>query len=531
MNQSPPASLPAIIALARSGALDRARRLFDEAGLTSVTDDPATLSVHGRLLKDEARRAASVERARLWREAGDAYALAAALSGATYYLINAATLTLLAGDRAKAEDLARQVLAKLDAGETGPETPYYLGATRAEALLLLGRVDEARAALEAACRLAPEAWEDHASTLRQFSLILETLDEDAGWMGALRPPRSLHFAGHMGVDDDAAVRARIDALLAEDRVGFAWGALAGGADVIVAEAVLARDAELHLVLPAPPAVFRADSAAPLGGDWPARFDRVLALAAGVTVVEPGLTATTMLHIRLAAEIAMGQAVMKAASLASEAVQLLLTNPENAASATNLIGAHWRRGGRRQTQLDLPGPSPAARRGRQLPEGPGDGVLTAMLAVGFEDPDGSGHDAHPLGRAAYALADAVRPLTTPVFAGGVLHLAFADPAGAAGAADLIKREFGPDAPRIAGHYGVAELAENPFGGPPMLFGAITGLAADLLASTPAGAVHVTESFATALHSWTHLASGECTYVGELSNGERVISLYALAMAGS
>ena len=531
MTRTPPPALPAIIALARSGALDRARRLFDEAGLASVTDDPATFSVHGRLLKDEARRAAPVARAHLWREAGDAYARAAALSGETYHLINAATLTLLAGDRGKAEDRARQVLAKLDAGDTGPETPYYLGATRAEALLLLGRVDEARAALEAACGLAPEAWEDHASTLRQFSLILEALDEDAGWLGALRPPRSLHFAGHMGVDDDAALRARIDALLAEERVGFAWGALAGGADVIVAEAVLARDAELHLVLPAPPAVFRADSAAPLGGDWPVRFDRVLAQAASVSVVEPGLTATTMLHIRLAAEIAMGQTVMKAASLASESVQLLLTDPENTASTTSLIGAHWRREGRRQTQLELPRSSWAAPRGRQLAEDPGDGVLAAMLAVGFEDPDGSEHGADSIGRAADALADAVRPLTTPVFAGGILHLAFSDPGGAAGAADLIKRKFGPDAPRIAGHYGVAELAKNPFGGPPMLFGAITGLAADLLASTPAGAVHLTESFATALHGWTHLAGGECTYVGELSNGKRVIPLYALATAGS
>ena len=51
---SPPSpALPTIIALARSGALDRARRLFDEAGLGSVTDEPATLSVRGRLLKDE----------------------------------------------------------------------------------------------------------------------------------------------------------------------------------------------------------------------------------------------------------------------------------------------------------------------------------------------------------------------------------------------------------------------------------------------------------------------------------------------
>ncbi len=530
MTSPPSPALPTIIALARSGALDRARRLFDEAGLGSVTDEPATLSVRGRLLKDEARRAPGAERPRLWREAGDAYALAADLSGATYHLINAATLALLAGDRPMAEARAQQVLDKLEAGDTGPETPYYLGATRAEALLLLGRTAEAQAALEAACRLAPEAWEDHASTLRQFSLILETRGEDAGWLEPLQPPRSLHFAGHMGVVDTADLRERIDALLAVERIGFAWGALAGGADLIVAEAVLARGGELHLVLPASAAVFRADSAAPLGGDWATRFDAVLEQATSVWVVEPGRQATTMLHIRLAAEIAMGRAVMKAASLASEAVQLLLTDPQSAASATDLIGAHWRRGGRRQVRLDQPRPSGAGRRGRSLPEKPGAGVLAAMLAVTLDGEGGGGDDPASLGRIAVMLAGAARPLTTPVFAGGALHLAFGDPAEAARAAGLISGGLGPDGPRIAGHYGVVQLADSPFGGPSVLVGPRTGVASDLLASTPAGAIHVTGSFAAALHGWTHLAGGECPHIGELSRAGEVISLYALTRAG-
>jgi len=532
LTRNPPPSLPAIIALARSGALGRARRLFDEAGLRSVTDDPATLSVGGRLLKDEARRAPAAERPRLWREAGDAYARAAELSGATYHLINAATLALLAGDRGMAEERARRVLDKLDAGDTGPETPYYLGATRAEALLLLGRTDEARAALEAARQLAPEAWEDHASTLRQFSLILETLGGDGAWLAPLQPPRSLHFAGHMGVADSADLRAHIATLLDEERIGFAWGALAGGADLIVAEGVLARGAELHLVLPAPAAVFRAESAAPLGGDWPDRFDAVLGRAASVHVVEPGLAATTMLHIRLAAEVAMGKAVMKAASLASEAVQLLLADPGAATSATGLIGAHWLRGGRRQRRLDLPRDSADAAGGRPLPEAPGDGALAAMLAVGFtgEGPAGGSVTPEALARAADALADAGRPLTRPVVAGDVLHLAFADPAEASDAAGLIGGAFGPDAPRIAGHYGVVRRVEDPFGGSPALIGPAAGLAPDLLASTPPGAIHVSEDFAAALHGWTPLSAGETAYVGDLSRAGETISLYALAPAG-
>lgn len=533
MTAASPATLLTVIALARSGALDRARRLFDEAGLETVTDDPATLSVRGRLLKDEARRAPANARSALWREAGDAYARAAGLSGASYHLINAATLALLAGDRATADERARLVLVQLDAGETGPETPYYLEATRAEALLLLGRSDEAKAALREACRLAPEAWEDHASTLRQFALILEALGQDASWLEPLQPPRSLHFAGPLALADDGGLRGRIDRVLAEERIGFAYGALAGGADLIISEAVLARGAELHLVLPAPPDVFRTDSAVPLGGDWAARFDAVLAEAATLSVVEPRLTSTTMLHIRLAAEVAMGRAVMKAASLASEAIQLLLSDPGTAAGATAVIGEHWRRTGRRQLQLDAPRPVAPSAQMKPLRDAPPDGVIAAMLAVALDGGTESGADASDpgtLARIGAALAAAGRPLATPVVAGQTLSLAFIDPAQAAGAAGLIIGALGARPGRVAAHYGVAQLTDSPFGGPRALVGAATAMAPDILPSTPQGAIHMSESFAAALHSWTSLAIGETAYVGDLSRSGETIPLYALTKTG-
>lgn len=526
-------SLLAIIALARSGALDRARRLFREAGLEAVTDDPATLGVRGRLLKDEARRAPAADRPRLWREAGDAYARAAGLSGATYHLINAATLALLAGDGAMAEDRARLVLGKLEAGDTGPETPYYLAATRAEALLLLGRADEAEAAFKAALRLAPDAWEDHASTLHQFALILDALKRDAAWLTGLQPPRSLHFAGPLALVDDIGLRARIDAVLADERIGFAYGALAGGADLIVSEAVLARGAELHLVLPAPPAVFRADSAAPLGGDWPARFDAVLERAATVSVVETEVTTMTMLHVGLAAEAAMGRAVMNAAAIASEAVQLLLVHADAETGATAVIGEHWRRGGRRQTQLDIPRATKAPGRAKLLPDGPGDGVLAAMLAIAFDAQGGGeakGATPEALDHIGRALAGLVPPMTTPVVGGDILHLAFANPVEAAHAADLISGTFPGGGIRIAGHYGVVRLAESPFGLERILIGPASGLAPDMLGSVPMGAIHLSETFAAALNGWTALAAGETTYIGDLSRGAKAVALYALTPAG-
>lgn len=524
-----PISLPAIIALARSGALDRAKRLFREAGFEAVTDDAATLGVRGRLLKDEARRAPAADRPRLWREAGDAYARAAELSGATYHLINAATLALLAGDQAAAEERARRVLDKLEVGDTGPETAYYLAATRAEALLLLGRTKEAEAALTEAVRRAPDAWEDHASTLRQFALVLDVRTQDAAWLAALQPPRSLHFAGPLALADDAGLRARIDAVLAEERIGFAYGALAGGADLMVAEAVLARGAELHLVLPTPPAVFRADSTAPLGGDWPARFDAVLEQAATLSVVEPLATRTTMLHVHLAAEAAMGKAVMNAAAIASEAVQLLLTRTAADSGATVEIGEHWRRSGRRQILLDAPRTPDAAGRVKPLPVGPDESVLAAMLAVAFDGPGATGVEAslaRTLDAMAGALVGAASPLAPPVMGGNTLHLAFADPPAAARAAALMVGAVSGSGIRIAGHYGVAQLVGSPFGAGRVLVGPASDLAPDMLASVPPGAIHLSETFAAALNGWTELAAGETTYLGDLVRGGETTALYAL-----
>ncbi|MDZ7587872.1 MAG: tetratricopeptide repeat-containing protein [Parasphingorhabdus sp.] len=134
MNE-PKTSLAQILGLARAGASARAWELFTAAGWNARADDPAALTLKGRLLKDQAKMAEGPARATIFRHSADAYAAAAALAPATYPLINAASLALLSEDEARARDLARQVLELLDSGEHTPDTPYWLTATRAEALL------------------------------------------------------------------------------------------------------------------------------------------------------------------------------------------------------------------------------------------------------------------------------------------------------------------------------------------------------------------------------------------------------------
>ena len=533
MTSSPSPTLLSIVALARSGSLDLAWRRLE--GLGAAGDDPAALTVRGRLLKDRALAASGPDRRALYREAAAAYGRAGELGGAaTYPFINAATLSLLAGDASAAREAAERVLGLIQAGEDGPETPYWREATRAEALLLLERGEAARAALAAAVALAPRAWEDHASTLRQFGLILEAQGTDAAWLDAHRPPRVLHFAGHMGVETaPGELAAQVDGFLARERIGFGYGALAAGADIVIAEGLLANGAELHLVLPAPPEAFAAAS---VSAPWRERFEAVLARADSVQVTgRPEPLADAAGH-QLAAEAAMGCAVMQARMLMTEAVQLLVLDgpggPGGKTGGSAWIGSRWLDGRRRQ-EIQV-----APRVGaRPRPEADaGERTLAALVVV---RPDGAGWagtgrlEAEILPRLGSVLAGPGASwgpmLAPPHWSAGSLSLAFTTLEGAAAAALAVADILtGQGSFQIAAHYGPVRITADPFGGPDLLLGPATELPGRLLASTPPGAVHVSGDFACALNAGP---AGQCPrleQVGELplGDGEEGEAVYSM-----
>jgi hypothetical protein len=515
-----------IVAYARSGALDHAWRLFREGGFEGVNDDPAVLSVRGRLLKDRALGAAGEARRRLYLEAAEAYAGAGALSGASYPLINAATLSLLAGRPEQARDLARKVLELGERGEDEAETPYYGAATRAEALLLLGDIPGARTAFTDAIALAPRAYEDHASTLRQFGLILGELGQDSSWLDACRPPRALHFAGHMALAaDDAATRRKVEAILEQERIGSGFGALAAGADIVAAEAVLARGGELHVLLPAAADVFREASVARFGDNWTARFDKVMEQAASLRSMarEPGRP--TGLSIRLAAEVAMGCAVMQADNLMTEAVQLVILD-KSAAGDSDWVGARWAASGRRRHVIEAP--RIRARTAASAIEASiaGDG-LAALLRIEVAA-DGLGRtQLEVLDRLAAALRSGPAALVPPRWTGEAVFAAYENTAAAAAAALAALDAGGGSTLRIAGAYGLASRTEDPFGGPPHLAGPASRRVAAIAASVPPGAIHVGEDFAASLYAGPAAGRPRIERVGELEDdGEGPTPLYSL-----
>ena len=181
--------------------------------------------------------------------------------------------------------------------------------------------------------------------------ILAAQNRDSAWLDAHRPPRSLHFGGHMSFDPKVVRREHLDekiaSVLEEENVGFGFGALAAGADIIIAEALLARGAELHAVLPGGVKAFAVVSVDPFGKAWRRRFDAVLAMAESVRPVRPLGAPPDSAMIGLADEIAMGAALMNGRRLESSAVQLLVldsaSEPANGASGRS----RWSRTSRRR----------------------------------------------------------------------------------------------------------------------------------------------------------------------------------------
>lgn len=516
--------LAPIIHAARAGARQRAWRLFREAGLEGA-DQPAALAVQGRLLKDEARAAEGAARREFYVRSAAAYLRAHVLSGALYPLINAASLSLLAGQGEAARELAAKALA---APPDPDETAYFQAATPAEALLVLGRVDEARRALGDAVARAPEAWADHASTIRQFELLLAALGQDAGWLDALRPPRPLCFAGHMAVaPDDRQLAGQVAEALEANRIGFGYGALAAGADIVIAEALLARGAELHLVLPGSAAAFRAASVAQFGEAWTGRFDTVMDAATSVRVLAGAAGPAQRLALQLGGETAMGLAAMQAQTLASRAAQLVVL--EDAAAVAGEPGssawsrAVWTAAGREGPVIIEAPRDPAAPAPTGAPDR-ADLRLAAMLTaiVAPTPAETLASEVLPVLRA-LAFAEGTPPLAQ--WCEDRLFLAFDTPGQAAAAARRLTEQFG-EAVRVGGHYGVALEAGDPFGGGGrLLLGEAAALSGRLAGAALPGGAQVSEAFAAALHAH---GPARTEPVGELEGqpADRPLPVYAL-----
>src|SRR5690348_12088732 len=281
------------LAHARSGAVHEAHALLDRAQAAgpSTTRLSEIRSLRGRLWKDAYHRALQgPEAITLLQRARDEYVAAYALERDTFPGINAASLSLLLGDREEAERIARQVSAHL-AAQPAPRNFWDL-ATAGESQLLLGQFERARDSYAAAYRAARSDAGSVATMRRQINLLSPALPEAREIADVLPVPDVVAFAGHMV---DAPGRAvprfparlvpQVAAAVGERLAGFhnpiVYASAACGADLIFIETALGLGAEVNVVLPFDRQDFVRTSVAVGGDGWVERFDAALARVARV----------------------------------------------------------------------------------------------------------------------------------------------------------------------------------------------------------------------------------------------------------
>lgn len=555
----------AVLALARSGAMAQAARELEDYGLTRrLETDAASLSpklaediaaLSARLAKDRALLLGGAERRAGAAEAAALYKAIYDRTGGYYPGINAATMSLLGGNVPQARALAEEVLAKC-AERTGAEgiERYYVAATEAEAALLLDDRDGAEAALRRAAEHQGEDLAAVATTRKQLRLICAHKGIDPKILAPLDPPQVIHFVGHMiaapGKDGrfpaelESEVADRIAAYLDEHGVGFAYGSLACGTDILFAEALQARGAEVHAFLPFDEAEFKRTSVEGGGPGWPERFEACRRAATSVAYATDDRYMDDDALFSYAAQLAMGTALLRAEHIDAEPVQVAVWDGRPAADAiagTAVDVEFWRSKGLKTHVIALdarPVPvavPPASRPVTQQSQGPRfERHVRAMLFGDIKGFSGLKDHAIPMfnARVMGTLAQVMDGYEDRVLYrntwGDAIYVVL-DTAGTAAACALdmqaalgaLDRESAglPDtlSLRLGGHFGPVFDGYDYVCKEPCFFGAHVTRAARLEPVTPVGEVYVTESFAAGL-AVEQASDFACEYVGHLPSAK-------------
>lgn len=526
-----------VLALARMGDTERAMGLFEAYGLDRSTDAHER-AIGARLLKDRALAAPPGDgRREAILRAQAAYLAIYRDSGDSFPGINAATLALLGGDDAQSRALAA---ALLDDPAVAAAGDYYMAATRAEALLLLGRTDEVTETLACDAIRGSGDYGGRSSTLRQLNMVAAHLGMGEGerkaLLSPLAPPRVAHFCGHMFSADasaEARLRAALDALIREEAIGFAYGALACGADIIIAEAMLARGVELHVVLPFEEEDFLLQSVWPGGAEWDARYRACRDRATSFEFASPMAFFGNPAQYGYGSRTAMGMARLRAEHLAAEAVQIAIWDGVaiDGPAGTGADVASWAAAGERTRIVD-PGP---VERGLERPAprvtSPYERALAAILFTDFKGFSTLSEAALPsfwdgvMGVVAEVLDAHAGDVECRNSWGDALYaVASSTPVAAEIALQLQDRlaRFdyatlgldGSGGMRIGAHYGPAYRTMDHITGRITYYGTEVSKAARIEPVTPPGAVFVTEPFAAIL---ALEARGRfiCRYVGRIA----------------
>jgi adenylate cyclase len=363
----------------------------------------------------------------------------------------------------------------------------------------------------------------------------------------IRPPKVAMFCGNLFEGDselEVRLAAEIRELIVGEKIGFAYGALAAGSDILIAEELLDAGVEVHVVLPFAEADFLAQSVEPAGLEWMARYEDCKDRAASVTFASSMSYMGDGAQFAYGSKVTMGMARLRARHLNGAAVQLAIVEDDDAATLSNSDIGAWRSAGGRSRVVtagplkrpDMPPPPPLSHvergtYGLMFTDFPGfTGLDERVLPIFWEE---------VMVRAAVTLERYADVILQDNTWGDALYVVFQDARVAASAALDLSDQFSlvncealgvPEgtAMRIALHYGTTYHAYDPVSRRTTYYGTEVSRTARIEPVTPSGSVYVTEPFAAVLEMEPDHPFA-CNYVGKtpLAKGYGVYPLYRLS----
>ena len=206
-----------------------------------------------------------------------------------------------------------------------------------------------------------------------------------------RDPAIALYCGHMfasGSTAETDLAAQIAAEISAHGVRIGYGPLACGADILIAEAILAAGGELNVVLPFAVDDFIAESVTCGGDEWLERYHACMDAAASVHFATPGAYVGDDNQFAYNTRLAMGLAVLRSQKEGMEAVQLaVISDKFHSFSATGIAGTVadiglWRGLGRETIAI----PAGEVPRDLSFPEKPviGEGTRREIRSILFAD---------------------------------------------------------------------------------------------------------------------------------------------------
>ncbi|MBV1689908.1 adenylate/guanylate cyclase domain-containing protein [Novosphingobium sp. G106] len=343
-------------------------------------------------------------------------------------------------------------------------------------------------------------------------------------MAETGPAAVVGYCGHMfnaGCAEEVPLAARIGEAL--DRLGttIGYGPLACGADLLIAEALLARGAELNVVLPFAEEDFIPESVLCGGEGWLARYHACRDAAVAVHFATPGAYVGDDNQFAYNTRLVMGLTALRAQQIGSEAVQVaVISDKFQTLSKTGLAGTladigMWQALGRETVAI----PAGPVERNLAFPQHApaGDGTRREIRSVLFADYKGFSRlgerelplfMAEVMGRIGAVLAEFGDHVEFRNTWGDAIYAIVDEPRIAARLALALQQRLADLPPaltppggiagmRIGLHYGPIWVGTDRITGNRIWYGSEVNRTARIEPVTPVGGVYCTESFAAAL----------------------------------